>query len=78
MPKKDDVFELRTTLVNVTQDKEYQVFIQKNLEAIDANMMTLAMANAFGRMGLAQAKELGADPKKIAALAEFLGVERKK
>ena len=78
MPRKDDVFELETVLKNVTQGTEYQVFTQKNLEAVDGNIMTLAMANAFGQLGLAQAKELGTDSKKIAALEKFLGIDSKK
>ena len=76
MPKKDDVFSVAVTMRNETAGKDYQLFQQLNLAAIDANMVTTAISHSLSMLGFEQAKEMGADPAKLAAFAEMLGLGR--
>lgn len=69
----DDVFSVEIVMVNKTTTKIYQEFRQENLAKIEANIVCTAISQALTRLGIAQAKEMGTDPAKIAVLESLIG-----
>ena len=76
MPNPQDDFSITIVKKNETQDKEYQEFRQVNLASIDADIITTAISQALSLLGYEQAKDAGADPKKLAVFAEMLGIKK--